>query len=109
MSARRPAVAELGPGRARDAGAGSLGGGGRPAVVDAERNDVEVRFLCRLAADVEVLPEAARRVVRENVGQVVAAINGPVVSGAEEVSELRTVAGLGAQDAALARFFLERP
>jgi len=50
---------------------------------------------------------AAGRIVLEQIGDVVAAIDGPVISGAEEVSELGAVSGLGRGEAALPGFLFQ--
>ena len=64
-------------------------------------------FCVRFAAEIEVVGDAARGVVRQQICRVVTAVDGPVVAGAEEVSELGAVPGLGSQKTALARLFFQ--
>jgi len=76
---------------------------GRAPVLDAVQNGVEIGALRGLAAEIHVMRETPGSVVLNQVGQIVAAFDGPEVTDPQHESALRAVSDVGRQETALAR------
>src|SRR5262249_54178746 len=81
--------------------------GGAP-VLHAVDDGIIIRAGARVAAEIDVMHEAAGRVILRAVGEVVAPVDGPEVAGMDHPAAPRAVAQKGQQETALARFLFER-
>ena len=77
-------------------------------VLHAGDDHIVVRAGLRLAAEIDVMHEAARRVVLRAIGEVVAAVDRPEITGMHHPAAPRAVPHQRQQEAALARLLLER-
>src|ERR1019366_5174060 len=111
-AARGPAVAQIRLSRHIQAGAAVLLRGvaavGRAAVLHSVQNGVEIGAGARIAAEIHVMREPPRRVILNQVSQIVTAFDGPEVTDPQHESALRAVSDIGCEETALARLPFER-
>src|SRR5581483_11903519 len=88
---RYPAVAELGSRHAIDTVSGVFDqriAGKIAAVLNAVKDQVEIRLRRRLATEVQMVGVPARGEILKQIGRIHAAVDVPVVAHAEHVAEL---------------------
>jgi len=82
--------------------------GVQAAIVDSEYDQVEVGVLRGFAPEIDVVRVPPRRVIGEQIIDVVAAVDRPVIADAENITEQSAVAGFGRPESALAGLLLQR-